>query len=67
MTERQQARTEFRQQNRGCPLQYPEDMRDQHFKDCLPATVNWALSAGEEVDNDVKALMLPPSRDMKSY
>jgi altronate dehydratase len=29
--------------------------------------VDLVLSAGEEVDNDVKALMMPPSRDAKSY
>ena len=42
-------------------------MHDEHFKDWLPTTVDLALSIEEEVDNDVKALMMLPSQDAKLY
>jgi hypothetical protein len=67
MIERRRARAEFIEQNRGHRQPYPHSMRDEHFKNWLPTAVDLALSAGEEVDNDVKALMMPPSRDAKSY
>jgi hypothetical protein len=67
MCEWERARAEFRQQNRGIRPQYPESMHEEHFKDWLPTAIDLALTAGEAVDNDVKALMIPPSRDAKSY
>jgi hypothetical protein len=42
-------------------------MRDKPFRTWFPKELEVEMSRGDDVEDDVKALMFPPSRDAKSY
>jgi hypothetical protein len=67
MASRETARQEFRRRNRGRRPAYPTAMRDKHFRTWFPKELEVEMSRGDDVEDDVKALMFPPSRDAKSY
>ena len=67
MASRETARQEFRRKSRGRRPEYPASMRDQPFRTWFPNDLEVQMSKGDDVEDDVKALMYPPSRDAKSY
>ena len=59
---------EYRRKKQKARVVYPIEMCDKDFHIWFPKAVIWAIEDGdEEVPQDVKALMLPPSDIAKSY
>ena len=68
MARREWERHEYRRKKRKARVVYPTEMCDEDFHIWFPKAVIRAIEDGtEEVPQDVKALMLPPSDQAKSY
>ena len=61
-------REKYRHKKRKSRVEYPTSMCNEDFHIWLPKTMVRAIELGiEKVDKDVRALMLPPSDQAKSY
>jgi hypothetical protein len=67
MEARSRMRAEIRRQSRGRRAEYPPITRNEQFSEWFPAAVQQDVAAGIQVDEDVLALVLPPSCEAKSY
>jgi hypothetical protein len=68
MARREWERHEYRRKKRKARVLYPTEMCEEDFHIWFPKAVVRAIEGGtEEVPEDVKALMLPPSDQAKSY
>jgi hypothetical protein len=68
MSRRECERHEYRRKKRKARVMYPAELRDEDFHIWFPKAVVRAIEEGtEEVQEDVRALMLPPSDAAKSY
>ena len=68
MAHREGERHEYKRKKRKARVVYPTEMCDEDFHIWFPKVVIRAIEDGdEEVSQDVKALMLPPSDVAKSY
>jgi hypothetical protein len=67
MARREGERHEYRRKRRKTRVVYPSEMCDEDFHVWFPKAVIQAIEDGDEVTEDVKALILPPSDLAKSY
>jgi hypothetical protein len=67
MASREMARQLIRRQSRGRRAEYPAEVSHEAFRTWFPNELGAQISRGDNVEDDVKALMIPPSRDAKSY
>jgi hypothetical protein len=67
MSSREQVRKQFRRCNRNKRTSYPSSMVAEPFNVWFPAAVQSDIIGGIEVQDDTKALLLPPSAVAKSY
>ena len=68
MSLRECERHEYRRKKRKARVLYPTELRNEDFHSWFPKAVLRAIEEGtEEVKEDVRALMLPPSDVAKSY
>jgi hypothetical protein len=68
MARREAERHEYRRKKRKARVVYPSEMCDEDFHVWFPKAVIRAIEDGdEEVPEDVRALILPPSDVAKSY
>ena len=61
------AHQEFRRRSRGRRLECLAEMRYESFRTWFPKELEVEMNRGDNVEDDVKALMYPPSRNAKSY
>lgn len=68
MSRRECERHEYRRKKRKSRVMYPAELREEDFHIWFPKAVLRTIEEGtEEVEQDVRALMLPPSDQAKSY
>ena len=67
MRQRKMDREEFRRKKRNGRIVYPENLQDEHFHKWFLSEVSRAKAAGEDIDEDVFVLSLPPSSQATSY
>ena len=67
MTRRKRSREDMQRQQRGRRLEYPSSMEEEAFTTWFPVVVQDEMNQGTDVSMDVQALLMPPSRNAKSY
>jgi hypothetical protein len=67
MTQRKLDREEYRRKKRNGRIVYPENLQEEPFHSWFKSEVSRAKAAGEEIDEDVLVLSLPPSSQATSY
>ena len=67
MARKKWSREDMRRQHRGRRLQYPSNMEEEAFTTWFPVVVQDDINQGAAVSMDVQALLMPPSRNVKSY
>src|SRR5579875_2122807 len=67
MTQRKRSREDMRHQLRGRRLEYPSNMQAEAFTSWFAAVVQNDMNQGIDVSMDVQALLMPPSKNAKSY
>ena len=68
MSQRECERHEYRRKKRKVRVVYPAELRNEDFHIWFPRAVLRAIEEGiEEVQEDVRALMLLPSHQAKLY
>ena len=67
MTQRKLDRKEYRRKNRNDGIVYPKNLQDEPFHNWFKSEISRAKAAGEEIDEDILVLSLPPSSQAISY
>ena len=67
MNQRKTSREDMRRQHRGRRLEYPSSMQEEAITTWFPVVVQDDINQGIDVPMDVQALLMPPSRNAKSY
>ena len=67
MNQRKTSREDMRRQHWGRRLGYPSSMQEEAFTTWFPIVVQDDINQGIDVPMDVQALLMPPSRNTKSY
>ena len=67
MTRKKRSREDMRRQRRDKRLEYPSSMDAEAFTTWFPIVVQDEINQGADVSMDVQALLMPPSRNAKSY
>ena len=67
MSQREEARKEFRGRSRRKIPEYPQDIRQESFNMWFGKAASEDVALGNDVSEDIFALLLPPRREAKGY
>ena len=67
MSQREEARKEFRGRSRRKIPEYPQDIRQESFNMWFGKAASEDVALGNDVSEDILALLLPPRREAKGY
>ena len=67
MTQRKMDHREYRRKKRNGMIVYSKNLRDEHFHNWSLSEISRAKAVGEDIDEDVLILSLPPSNQTTSY
>ena len=67
MTRREEARKAVQRRSKGRRADYPIDVRQESFSTWFQNAVTEDTARGNDVSEDVHALLLPPRREAKAY
>jgi hypothetical protein len=67
MTRREEAKKTVQRRSKGRRADYPIDVRQESFSTWFQNAVTEDTTRGNDVSEDVHALLLPPRREAKAY